>query len=356
MDHATRHKQGIQMENGYFGIRRALTPLSFTGERMTGEAIGQIEFEHVHRYCFARDHAVGKRVLDCASGEGYGSFILASSASSVKGLEIDSVALGHAQAAFARDNLEYIQGDAQSLPFDDGVFDVVVSFETIEHVPRPDLVLREFKRVLAPGGLLIISTPDQPVYSPSGSEPNPYHLFEWTRSEFHTAIAEVFANQLLLEQRAMAGSVIAPVARPAAMRSYERRAEDVIEAGDGVLRAPYLIALASDGALPPVNSAVYIDKCDLQLLYEQARRFPEVDGMLEQVARDLENARRDIEAYKEAVDGLIQSRDQALEALEALKFAFLGEEQRQDDGEVLNENVLLELNREIEALKASLED
>lgn len=342
------------MENGYFGIKRALAPLTFTGERMTGEAIGQIEFEHVHRYCFARDHVTGKRVLDCASGEGYGSFILASSAAAVKGLEIDSVAIKHARQAFVRNNLEYVEGDAQSLPFDDGVFDVVVSFETIEHVPRPDLVLREFKRVLVPGGLLIISTPDQPVYSPSGSEPNPYHLFEWTRTEFHDAIAEVFTNQLLLEQRAMAGSVISPVTQPALMRSYERRSEGVIEAGDGVLRSPYLIALASEGTLPPVNSAVYIDKCDLQLLYEHARRFPEVDGMLAQVALDLENARRDIDAYKEAVDALIQSRDQALEALNALKFAFLGDELRNDGNDMLNEKVLLELNGEIEALKAAL--
>ena len=86
--------------NATDGNFRVLVParaLEFTGERMTTAIDGQIEFEHLHRYCLARDLCAGLDALDVASGEGYGSAILAGVARTVIGVDIDSGSIAHAQ-------------------------------------------------------------------------------------------------------------------------------------------------------------------------------------------------------------------------------------------------------------------
>ncbi|WP_153070309.1 class I SAM-dependent methyltransferase, partial [Escherichia coli] len=107
--------------------------LEFTGERFMPEVAGQIAFEHLHRYHFASRFCQGKRVLDVACGEGYGSRILSNAASSVVGVDISAEAVAHAQGKYARGSLEFVEASAASLPLPDDSFDVVVSFETIEH-------------------------------------------------------------------------------------------------------------------------------------------------------------------------------------------------------------------------------
>ena len=184
------------------------TPLEWTGERLTTATAGQVEIEHLHRYFLARALCRGRDVLDVASGEGYGTALLAQTALSVIGVEVSAEAVAHAAEAYRQPNLRFLEGDARRLPLDDASVDAVVSFETIEHLYEHDQFLAEVRRVLRPGGRFIISSPERDIYSPSGSSANPYHVRELTRAEFSALLRDSFAHVRLLGQRPMLGSVL----------------------------------------------------------------------------------------------------------------------------------------------------
>ena len=109
-----------------------------TGERMSEGHGLETEVEHFHRYYVARSLATGLDVLDIASGEGYGSAMLAQVARSVVGIDIDPEAVAHAQRTYARDNLGFREGSATAIPLADASIDLLVSFETLEHFTDHD--------------------------------------------------------------------------------------------------------------------------------------------------------------------------------------------------------------------------
>jgi ubiquinone/menaquinone biosynthesis C-methylase UbiE len=185
-------------------IRReaAAAPLTFSGERLTAAVSGQVEIEHYHRYLLAREFCRGRDVLDVAAGEGYGTALLAQVARSAVGVEIDEATVAAARAEFERPNLRFELGDARALPLADDSIDVAVTFETLEHLAEQDVFLGELRRVLRPGGLLIISTPDRDAYSPTGAAPNPYHVLELTQAEFRGLLQRHFAHSAVAAQRA----------------------------------------------------------------------------------------------------------------------------------------------------------
>ena len=172
-------------------------PLPYTGERMVPEQAEDNTFwEHVFRYRFAAKHVSGKRVLDIACGEGYGTAALGlAGAANVIGVDIDEATCSHARRKYG---VETRQGDAENIPLADADRDVVVSFETIEHVLHPERFAQECARVLSPGGLLIISTPNRTVYSLRGE--NPYHCRELDRSEFCGILDPYFEGITLYTQ------------------------------------------------------------------------------------------------------------------------------------------------------------
>ena len=156
-----------------FRRETAERPEPFTGERLTAAIGGQVQIEHYHRYLFARSLVAGLDVLDVASGEGYGSALLAQVARSVIGIEHSGSTVCAAARSFPRSNLRFLQGDARALPLADSC-DAVVSFETIEHFDRQEDFLREVRRVLRPDGSFIASTPDRDIYSPAGTPANSF--------------------------------------------------------------------------------------------------------------------------------------------------------------------------------------
>ncbi len=234
--------------------------LVFDGERFTTSFGGQTAIEHWHRYLLARELVRGRDVLDIACGEGYGSALLAQTARSVIGVDLSANAVAHAQASYGLPNLRYLAGDALAIPLDDCSADMVVSFETLEHFRAHDRFLKEIKRVLRPDGVLLISTPDRDNYSLFTTPPNPYHQLELTAQEFQTLLRRYFASITTQGQRVLLGSVL--LGEGLAGRSalcFERRGEAHFEISAGLARAKYLIALASDGILPPFPESIYVD-------------------------------------------------------------------------------------------------
>ncbi len=119
--------------------------LEWTGERfLPWLAESTIGYEHLHRYRYAATLVTGKRVLDLASGEGYGSKILAETASSVVGVDIDENAICHATQRYGREALQFIIGSITAVPISENhSFDVIVCFEAIEHIEEQEKLLGE---------------------------------------------------------------------------------------------------------------------------------------------------------------------------------------------------------------------
>lgn len=178
--------------------------LPFTGERFTPECVREIAYEHWHRYAFARKLAAGRRVLDAACGEGYGSALLAPCAASVLALDIDAAAISHARTRYGGDNLVFAEADVTALEFlPDAGFDLITSFETLEHVQEQEQerMLAGFARLLAPDGLLLVSTPDRHAYSELAGTVNPHHVRELYRDEFEALLARHFPQCRLYGQK-----------------------------------------------------------------------------------------------------------------------------------------------------------
>ncbi len=274
-------------------------PEPFTGERLTTAIGGQIEIEHYHRYLFARALVPDLDVLDVASGEGYGSALLAQVARSVVGVEYSGPTVQGAVGNFVRANLRYLRADARALPLADACVDAVVSFGTIEHFGRQDDFLREVRRVLRPDGRLIVSTPDRDVYSPAGSAANPFHVHELSRLEFAALLRGTFRHVQVMQQRALIGSaLLAEAGSTAPPLVFDRRGEAHFEACIGLPRAPYLIAVASDREPPPLPPSLYIDRGDVgseqTRIVELADRLQETEFKRSRVQADLSEVQAEL--------------------------------------------------------------
>ena len=251
-------------------------PMPFDGERYTSGVEGSIQREHYHRYLFALHYCVNKHVLDVASGEGYGSFLLGQVAHSVIGIDIDQKAVDFANNNYMSERVSYRRGDAARLPVKDQSVDVFVSFETIEHFANQTDFVNEIDRVLRPDGLLILSSPNREIYSEVQDYKNPFHVREMNKQEFVDLLALRFPHIRLLEQGTVRGSLILPLSGEQSdhVEGFTTRDGQLFERVPGVPGAPYFIALAARAPIPvPPQSVLHSDFYDEQI----DKQFAEIE-------------------------------------------------------------------------------
>ena len=157
---------------------------------------------HAATYAFALSYVKGHRVLDLGCGTGYGTEVLAQVAAEVVGVDVSGEAIVHATARFAKENLEFRQIGRlpeQPLPFEDGLFDVVTSFQVIEHIEAAGQYLDEVQRVLAPDGVFLCVTPDRTHRLLSRQKPwNEFHCTEYRPDELAALLGTRFTDVTVL--------------------------------------------------------------------------------------------------------------------------------------------------------------
>jgi len=167
--------------------------VSAAEERLGRDPTSELWGEHRSRYRFAAQFVAGKRVLDVACGAGFGLEMLRDAGACAIGMDLDFDPL--------RGGTSQVQADAARLPLSDASMDVIASFETIEHVPNARALVEELRRVLRPGGVLVLSTPNRDFGPSERHTNNPFHVQEFTAPELHALLCESFDQVKLHGQR-----------------------------------------------------------------------------------------------------------------------------------------------------------
>ncbi|BAZ41267.1 hypothetical protein NIES4101_72290 [Calothrix sp. NIES-4101] len=238
--------------------------MEFTGERYIPSVGGKIKYEHLHRYAICLDFVSQKAVLDIASGEGYGSALLANVAASVIGVDIDSESIDYAKAQYANHhNLQFLVGSCESIPLPDKSVDVVTSFETLEHHNHHEEMMQEIKRVLKPDGILIISSPNKLAYSDEANYSNPFHVKELYYEELVDLLSRYFNHNKFYGQKMTSSSFLLPLIKTEAISLTAFTGSDnYVEKRICSSQSPdYFIVVCSDvaDAVKPCLTSLYVD-------------------------------------------------------------------------------------------------
>lgn len=297
--------------------------IEFTGERFVPGVTGEMELEHIHRYLFAVNACRDKRVLDIASGEGFGSFILAQCAQKVTGVDVDEEVVNNANNIYGSSHLKFLVGSCQKIPLADATVDVVVSFETLEHILEHDDFLKEIKRVLCPDGILIMSTPDTNIYSNGQPTENPYHLKELTLAEYESLIKIYFKNAHIFGQKCFAGCAIQNIdhffsQNPSKQYSniYFNPDADGAKMNYSLERIPYIVAVASDIQIEDkfLSNNFFVSTTHVNQLLDMRRQMEEDEkkraSELSDMRRQMEEDEKKLIEQSTHIDQLLETRGQ----------------------------------------------
>ena len=288
-----------------------------------------LAYEHWHRYLFVAQFVKNKTVLDIASGEGYGSDLLSQTANQVIGVDSDKVAIEHAREKYTKPNLEFILGKAQEIPITgETVFDVVVSFETIEHLDRSEQVdfLGQVKRLLKSDGLFIASTPNKLVYSDQSSFTNEFHKAEFYVDEFRAFLEKSFENVQILSQKIYPISYIwdDKISRKSIEEYRIAYSEDGFGPTNDSKETRYAIALCSNKKLELANDSILIDvserliRIDTHELELRDRQIAQLRSEYESLAATKDELSRRVQRNEERVNALqdeLTAKDEASQGM-----------------------------------------
>lgn len=306
--------------------------VEFTGERVIpGQVDDNLWSEHFARYAFARRFVDGKRVLDAGCGVGYGSAELAFSAAYVVAVDLAPDALQFARENYGLPNLRLVAGSCTSLPFPKASFDLITAFEVIEHLNDYRKFIGECARVLAPEGMLVVSSPNKLYYTESRGKtgPNPFHEHEFEPEEFAAELKKAFPNVSIIAQNHTECITFHPLRR---CFSTETRPGTRMDSMDAANTAHFLIGLCSFRDPGPQPAFVYVPKA-ANLLRERERHIrllqDELDGtkawlhetqderaalvdLFRNQKRELEEANR----WAAQLDGELKSASQRVDRLQ----------------------------------------
>ncbi len=286
----------------------------FTGERLIpGQVDVDLLNEHLARYAFAARLAHGKRVLDAGCGAGYGSAELAGQADSVTGADLAAEAVDFAREHYRLPNLAFEQASCERLPHPDACFDLVVAFEVIEHLDRWREFLLEARRVLAPGGQLIVSTPNKLYYTESRGVhgANPFHVHEFDFEEFRGALESVFPHVTLFLENHVEGVTFQPYH---AGDTVETR----VDAGDPLPDdSHFFVAVCAHRPQVGNPTFVYVPRA-ANVLRERERHIALLDAELGQKNQWLAKAQQDLAEFELQQRKLLAELEQSNQWAEAL--------------------------------------
>lgn len=184
---------------GYISLHKLLK--YFSPERIyLDDEIDDNKERHISRYKFSLNFLEKNfKVLDCACGSGYGSELLSEQVSHVTGIDLSQNAIVYGKKHHKRDNINFIQQDIKELNFDKNSFDAIVSFETIEHIPKDVCIkyITHMKEWVSPGGVIILSSPMLRYKNGKPYVTNPYHINEMPKNELLEIFSEVFSDFIL---------------------------------------------------------------------------------------------------------------------------------------------------------------
>jgi SAM-dependent methyltransferase/glycosyltransferase involved in cell wall biosynthesis len=346
--------------------------LDYTGERyLPWLENAQAGYEHLHRYIFAKSFAEGKRVLDLASGEGYGAALLAEVAESVLGVDIDAQTIQHAGSRYLRPNLKFLQGSILDIPLHgENLFDLVVCFEAIEHIDAPEQLLSEVKRVLKRDGVFIVSTPNKLTFSDETGQKWPWHTREFYFPEFRDLLGRVFKHAEFLGQRVFCGSNVWSMEKGMSQSQVGseiiiKHREKEFEISNVTAKTPlFFVALASDSSIRDIESKIRMPRYlfDVSgLLLKEKNRFEqwlhEKDAQLQTFNEQLLSLRQQKEANAtlnqthDHFEHIIQQKDERLQTLGQQLFSL---NQNKEALEARLNQQLLSLSQEKDAVNAAL--
>jgi ubiquinone/menaquinone biosynthesis C-methylase UbiE len=244
--------------------------MKFTGERYVPSEPGTLRYEHLHRYLLCLNFVLGKSVVDIACGEGYGSSILSTRATRVRGIDISSESIEFARSKYQNKNLTFLQGSCEAIPIESESIDVVVSLETIEHHDKHDEMLLEIKRILKPNGILIVSSPNRLFFAQIPNYSNPFHIKELDFDELNILLNRYFNNVYFYGQRMVSNSLIMPL-KALSLENvcvYSQNNESSFTMDN----PPYFLAICSDDAREYTHNinSIYLDS--LEDIYEENRK------------------------------------------------------------------------------------
>jgi SAM-dependent methyltransferase/glycosyltransferase involved in cell wall biosynthesis len=336
MDFRSQKTSGLSAVTG----KGAFPLLDWTGERylpwLEEAAIG---YEHLHRYAYATEFVQQKRVLDLACGEGYGSYLLARTAESVMGIDIDENSIKHARNKYIKHNLEFKVGSITEVPITgERLFDVAICFEALEHIEDHHKLLGEVKRLLTPEGVFIVSTPNKTVYTDEPQFNNPFHVHELYFDEFRELFEKHFKNVKFLGQRIYCNSNMWPVFPGADNKVVEyvmdRNPKEFVFVEDEKRIPLYFIAIASDAdGVIEERSSVLVDVSDALLkqkdrqIAAHAREQERLLAEIRQLSTTAQMQQQAIAEKEKHANRMLQERDRLVRDVTELQAAVNSQQQ-----------------------------